>query len=181
MTLIDLYQYFSKFVPLDVLEKNHVSGATPDNGAQQIQSETVTMDSDRRISSINEYLFLGDQDFVLERLRNSKDQLFFIDSDRIDYSPDVDGGVVLSIAITIAEHYNRSNATVVSELAVQNRCLETLKQILRTVMSDSADDCAGCLSVSTGAEIRFFDAKALNGLIGYTAFLTFNSCEYELS
>lgn len=181
MDLIQLYQYFSKFVPVDVLGRNHAAGFTPDKGAAAVQAETLAIESTHRISNINDYLFLGDQSFVLERLRNSKDLLFFVDSDRIDYTPDTDGGVRLSIGLTIAEHYNHSNASVVSELTAQNRCLETLKTILRTIISDEESQCPGCLNISQPVEIRFFDAKELNGLIGYTAFFTINSCEYELA
>lgn len=181
MTLTDLYQYFARFVPVDVLKKNHVNGATPDNGAQSVQTETLGMESDQRISTIGEYLFLGDQDFVLERLRNSNSQLLFIDSDRLDYQPDTDDGVRLSIGVTIAEHYTQRNTSVVGELVIQNRCLETLKLLLRSVISDSENHCPGCLNIGTPVEIRFFDAKALNGLIGYTAFFTLYSCEYEQS
>ena len=173
MDLPELYRFFARFVPVEVLRKNHVSGQTPDRGAEQLQHEVLTDPSDERIDSICDYLFLGDQDFVLERLRNSKGQLLFIDSDRIDYQPDADDGTVISLGITVAEHYNRSNASVVSCLTVQNRCLETLSRLLQVLFRASADgSCTACFSVSSPYEIRFFDAQQLNGLIGYTAFFS---------
>jgi|GEM_PF-2195050 len=176
MTLQELYLYFSQFVPLDVLKRNHVSGATPDNGAEALQQDVLSTESDERIETIGDYLFLGDQDFVLERLRNSHQQLLFVDSDRLMYKPFSDTGSNMSIGLTVAEHYNQSNASVVSELVVQDRCLETLQRILRRVISDSGEVCQW--DVSQPVEIRFFDMKALNGLIGYTAFFSITTSEY---
>lgn len=182
MNLPELYIYFSRFVPVEVLRKNYVQGQTPDHGAAQIQQEVLDIESDERIETLSDYLFLGDQDFVLERLRNSRGQLLMLDSDRIDYQPDTDNGMKLSIALTIAEHYNQSNASVVSELAVQNRCLETLRKILLCLWRDAEQDhCPACMETGAPFEIRFLDLKQLNGLIGYTAFLDIKTCAYELS
>lgn len=182
MDLLQLYLYFSRFVPLEVLRRNHVAGQLPDSGAEQVQQEVLKLESDERIQSIGDYLFLGDQDFVLERLRNSKGQLLFVDSDRLDYAAQVDDGVRMSIGVTVAEHYNRSNASVVSELVVQNRCLETLKRIVRRLTNEpEINPCSICLNVEQSAEIRFFDAYQLNGLIGYTAFFTLISSDYDMA
>ena len=182
MDLLQLYIYFSRFVPVEVLKRNHVAGQTPDTGAEQLQQEVLDTESDERIETIGDYLFLGDQDFVLERLRNSRGQLLFVDSDRLDYAAHVDDGVRLSIGVTVAEHYNRSNASVVSELVVQNRCLETLKRIVSRLTNEPDDTgCPICLNVEQSAEIRFFDAYQLNGLIGYTAFFTLTSSDYDMA
>ena len=177
MTLQELYLYFSQFVPLDVLKRNHVSSATADTSAEALQQDVLSTESDERIETIGDYLFLGDQDFVLERLRNSHQQLLFVDSDRLMYKPFSDTGSNMSIGLTVAEHYNQSNASVVSELVVQDRCLETLQRILRRVISDSGEVCQW--DVSQPVEIRFFDMKALNGLIGYTAFFSITTSEYR--
>ena len=56
MDLIQLYQYFSKFVPLAVLEKNHAGTFSPDRGAAAVQAETLAIESQVRISSIQELL-----------------------------------------------------------------------------------------------------------------------------
>ena len=179
MDLPELYRFFARYVPVEVLRKNHVSGQTPDQGAEQLQHEVLTDPSDERIDSICDFLFLGDQDFVLERLRNSNGQLLFLDSDRIDFAPDADNGVTMQLGLTVAEHYNASNASVVSELTVQNRCLETLQRLLRSVTRATADDCSACFSVTGTYEIRFFDAKQLNGLIGYTAFFSISAPSFS--
>ena len=177
MDLIELYQYFSRFVPIEVLKRNHVKGSTPDRGAQTIQEEVLAAESDERMEEISDYLFLGDQDFVLERLRQSRGQLFFVDNDRIDYAPDSDNGMRLTLGLTIAEHYNQSNASVVQELTVQSRCLVTLQKIVRKFLYDATDRLCPW-EVTTPVEIRFLDMKALNGLIGYTAFLTVTTSSY---
>ena len=180
MDLIELYRYFAKFVPIDVLKKNHISSKS-DKGAASIQTEVLADESDHRIDSIGEYLFIGDSDFILQRLRNSNEQILMVDSDRLDFDPDTDNGAKMSIGLSVCEHYNRTNTDVVTELATQNRCLETLKSILRIIKSE--DDCVGCLPfwIEGDFEIRFLDAKALNGLIGYTAFFTIIGPTYENS
>ena len=180
MDLIELYRYFAKYVPIEVLKKNYIAGKN-DRGAAAIQAEVLADQSDRRINSIGEYLFMGDSDFIMQRLRNSNKQLLMIDSDRLDYEPATDDGNSLSVGLSVCEHYNRTNTDVVSELAVQNACLETLKRILDGLSSDSDEGCPLKMWLGGNYEIRFFDAKALNGLIGYTAFFTLKGASYEPS
>lgn len=177
MDLLELYRYFAKFVPIEVLKKNHVPSKS-DKGAASIQAEVLGDSSNHRISDIGEFLFLGDSDFVLQRLRNSNKQLLMVDSDRLDYTPDTDNGSKMSIGLSVCEHYNRTNTDVVSELATQNRCLETLKSILKILSADSGASCMN-FWLDGDYEIRFLDAKALNGLIGYTAFFTLTCPSYE--
>ena len=179
MDLIELYRYFAKFVPLDVLKKNYVKTPNDRSEAASIQEEVLGDQSTHRIDSIGEYLFMGDGDFILQRLRNSNKQILMVDSDRLNYEPNSDNGSKLSIGLSVCEHYNRSNTDVVSELATQNRCLETLKGILKVIKEDYSDDgCEPCL-IDGDFEVRFLDAKALNGLIGYTAFFTITAPTYE--
>ena len=176
MDLVELYRYFAKFVPLDVLKKNYIKSGT-EKDAAQIQAEVMADKSDLRIASIGDFIFIGDSDFVLQKLRNSNKQIFMVDSDKINYTPGVDDGSQISLGIS--EHYNRSNTDVVSELATQNRCLETLKKICRSISSDADNECLLGMHLEGDFEIRFLDAKALNGLIGYTAFFTFIASDYE--
>lgn len=177
MDLIELYRYFAKFVPVKVLKENYVrSGSTSD--AESIQAEVLADESDHRIDTIGDFLFLGDADFMLQRLRNSNKQILMVDSDREDYRPNADDGSKATIGLTIAEHYNRSNTDVVSELALQNKCLQTLKSILDHISTDMDGGCEKWWIDGDLYEIRFFDAKALNGLIGYTAFFTITSPSY---
>lgn len=177
MDLVELYRYYAKFVPLDVLKKNYAASKS-DKGAASIQAEVMADKSDHRIDSIGEFLFLGDSDFVLQRLRSSNKQIFMIDSDRLNFEPNSDDGGKMSLAISICEHYNRTNTDVVSELALQNRCLETLKGILRIMSEELNGDCT-TFWIHGDYEIHFLDAKAMNGLIGYTAFFTLTSNTYE--
>ena len=178
MDLIELYRYFAKFVPLEVLKKNYVKSAN-EKEAAQIQAEVMADASERRIDKIGDFVFIGDSDFVLQKLRNSNKQLLMVDSDRINYSPGVDDGSKMSIGVSVCEHYNRSNTDVVSELATQNRCLETLKKICKAISADAESGCLLGMHLESDFEIRFLDAKALNGLIGYTAFFTFIASDYE--
>ena len=85
----------------------------------------------------------------------------------------------MSLGVSVCEHYNRSNTDVVSELALQNRCLETLKKICNAISADADNECLLGMHLEGDFEIRFLDAKALNGLIGYTAFFTFIASDYE--
>lgn len=178
MDLVELYRYFAKFVPLEVLKKNYIKSAN-EKDAAQIQTEVLADESDRRIDSIGDFIFIGDSDFVLQKLRNSNKQIFMVDSDKINYTPGVDDGSQMSLGISICEHYNRSNTDVVSELALQNRCLETLKKICKAISADAASECLLGMHMEGDFEIRFLDAKALNGLIGYTAFFKFIASDYE--
>lgn len=101
-----------------------------------------------------------------------------VDSDQLNFEPNSDDGGKMSLAISICEHYNRTNTDVVSELALENRCLETLKDILR-IMSEELDGDCTTFWINGDYEIHFLDAKAMNGLIGYTAFFTLTSNTYE--
>ena len=177
MDLIELYRYFAKFVPLEVLKKNYLK-AKDDQGAASIQAEVLADESTHRIASIGEYLFMGDSDFLMQRLRNSNKQLLMVDSDKLNYKPDHDYGSKMSIGLSVCEHYNRTNTDVVSELALQNRCLETLKSILDYAQEELDGSCP-TFWLEDDFEIRFLDAKALNGLIGYTAFFTITAPTYK--
>lgn len=180
MNLTDLYLLFSRFVPIKALNKNHIKTASKDKFLDAFQILVLETPSNDRIDTISDYLFLGDQDFVLERLKNSKGQLFFVDSDKIDYLPNNDTGCRMTLGLTIAEHYNQSNTSVVSEMVVQNRCLMTLKHILNTIITDADNKvCELGIEFTQPIEIRFLDMKNLNGMIGYTAFLTLISNTYD--
>lgn len=178
MDLVELYRYFAKFVPLDVLKKNYIKSGN-EKDAAQIHAEVMADKSDRRIASIGDFIFIGDSDFVLQKLRNSNKQIFMVDSDKINYTPGVDDGSQMSLGVSVCEHYNRSNTDVVSELATQNRCLETLKKICIAISADAENECLLGMHLEGDFEIRFLDAKALNGLIGYTAFFNFIASDYE--
>lgn len=70
MDLVELYRYFAKFVPMEVLKKNYVKSGN-EKDAAQIQAEVMGDESERRIASIGDFIFIGDSDFVLQKLRNS--------------------------------------------------------------------------------------------------------------
>ena len=178
MSLPELYLYFARFVPKAALRRNHVDGSRPADAAE-IQAEALAAPDDLRIDALSEYLFIGDTAYTLERLRNSKDMLLFVDSDRMDVTYDTDGGVRMRVAVTVATHYPQSNRSMVGEVAMQNRCLDTLHRILRTVTYEAENECPVGLQIATAYEIRFFGAAELNGLIGYTAFFTIAGADYS--
>ena len=175
MYLRDLYLYFSQFVSATALNKNVIAqrGGT----STPISESRALYGDNNRFSEINDYIFIGDSDNVLERLRNS-DVLLFVDSDRIFFLPNMDGGISLSLGVTVAEHYASPNSDVMSELELQDRCLDRLRVIIGQVVHDSEYGCPLKLHLENTPELRALSAKQLNGLIGYTAFFTISCAEY---
>ncbi|MBQ2064675.1 MAG: hypothetical protein IIT93_03115 [Paludibacteraceae bacterium] len=167
--LLQIFRYFCRFVPTDVLRKMAV---TPDYAAIPGFNETISeVTSGERpavISGIDSYIFSANAEFVADAVRNSHKVVLFCEYGNVEYDRN---GLQLytDIAVTVAKPYNTSNRDNMTELLTANEMQNLLIGIIAQMQADSEAACA-CGQFLIPSEIVPVDPKAFYNRIGFTAF-----------
>jgi hypothetical protein len=168
---IDLYKYFSKFVPAEVLSKSLTqSEASQKPGYSEIALEVQQL-SQQRIPDIDTFVVSINEKFVSERCKNSKGIILFVEYGKISHTPNKEHGTVEHIAISVAHEMAESNMDNLNELLIMNRCFEILTDIIKTMHEEQSelDFCAGEELVTYPVEFSVIDTKEFYGCGGWFA------------
>lgn len=167
--LLQIFRYFCRFVPADVLRKMAV---TPDYAAMpgfnETLSEVISGERPAVISGIDSYIFSANAEFVADAVRNSHKVVLFCEYGNVEYDRN---GMQLytDIAVTVARPYNTSNRDNTTELLTANEMQNLLIGIIAQMQADSEAACA-CGQFLIPSEIVPVDPKAFYNRIGFTAF-----------
>ncbi len=168
---IDLYKYFAKFVPAEVLSKSFTqSELLRGPGYDEIAIE-VQQFSTQRIPEIDTFVVSINENFVSDRIKNSKDFILFVEYGKISYTPDRERGTTEHIAVTVVYPISGNNTDNLKELLIMNQCLEILQRIIDTMHKEQStlDFCAGGELVTYPVEFSVVEPTAFYGCGGWTA------------
>jgi hypothetical protein len=75
--IINLFKYFSKFVPKNVLESIFIQpDGSRKTGYSEIESEILSQDNDSVINDIEKFVISINENFISERIKNSHGFIF---------------------------------------------------------------------------------------------------------
>ncbi|MDR1544437.1 MAG: hypothetical protein LBS50_08550 [Prevotellaceae bacterium] len=169
--LLQLYKYFSKFVPAEVLQQSAVAVADGREAYNEIFTEIINNQADTQISEIKKFVFSANSEFVSDNIRNSNELFLFVEFGEAEYNPENTPMLTQKIAVTIAQEYAMRNNDNLSELLRSNVCKNILMQIVQKIQKDYNDGCDDCLSVKFPARLMPVEPKTFFGNLGWTAFL----------
>jgi hypothetical protein len=135
--IIQLYEYFARFVPKDVLKATFIQPAHSQfPGYAQIRADVLALPDDAVIPEFDTYTFSINENFVSERIRNSKKFLLFVEYGRFSLDFTKPKGVQENLRIIVARNFSDGNNNNLQEVILMNRCLELLQQILFRMNAD---------------------------------------------
>jgi hypothetical protein len=138
--ILDLFAYFSKFVPKDTLRGVFIQPvASRIPGYDDVQGEVMPPVEDCIIPEIGTFVVSLNEKFVSERIKNSKSFILFVEYGKISLDFKVGKGVKQSMAVTVAHPFTDSNSDNVNELLRMNRCLVLLQKIIQQMDEDQGD------------------------------------------
>lgn len=167
--LLQIFRYFCRFVPAEVLRKMAV---TPDYAAMPGFNELITELSDKDPSAgmqqIDTFVFSANPDYVADRVRNSSGTVLFVEyGDAITGSNGMSVGV--NLAVTIAKPYNKGNNDNLSELIVANDMFNIVMHILSDMQA--YNDGCHCETFLSPANISPVNPVSFYDRIGFTIFV----------
>lgn len=130
--IINLFKYFSKFVPKDVLEKIFIQpDGSRKTGYSEIESEVLSQGDDSVIDDIEKFVISINENFISERIKNSHGFILFVEYGKLNVNHDVEKGIIQSLAITVAYNFSDNNNDNLNEIIQMNQCLDILDRIIR--------------------------------------------------
>lgn len=91
---------------------------------------------DRVIEGIDAFIFSANQEFVSDKVKNSKGVILYIEYGAFTYEPNVQHGVKEHIGITVAYPYSMKDSDNLNESLLMNRMHNILCQILDQMETD---------------------------------------------
>lgn len=173
--IINLFKYFSKFVPKSVLESIFIQ---PDEsrkvGYSEIESEILNQSNDSIIMDIEKFVVSINENFISERIKNSNGFILFIEYGNLNVDHDIEKGIVQSLAVTVAYNFSDNNNDNLNEIIHMNRCLDILDSILRKMGEEQKeiDFCSNAELITYPAEIQVVDPMNFYGCGGWCAIFT---------
>ena len=173
--IIDLFKYFSKFVPKEVLEKIFIQ---PDGsrkaGYSEIESEVLSQPGEHVINDIDKFVVSVNENFVSERIKNAQGFILFVEYGKINVDHNTTKGIIQSLAVTVAYNFSDKNNDNINEILMMNQSLEILDKIIRRLEDDQEDldFCADSELVSYPIEVQPIEPAMFYGFGGWCAMFT---------
>lgn len=169
--IIDLFRYYSKFVPKIVLEKLFRQPAqSRESGYSQIQADVMAASDAQVLADFDTFVVSVNENFVSERMKNAKKHVLFVEYGSFSVDHTTIEGVQEQIAVAVVRNFSDSNNDVVNEVIHMNKCFVLLDTILQAMKDEqeSLDFCGGSL-VEWPAEVYPVEPQMFMGCGGWIA------------
>ncbi|MDR0863713.1 MAG: hypothetical protein LBO74_02120 [Candidatus Symbiothrix sp.] len=170
--IIDLYKYFSRFVPKPVLEDMFIQpGDTRDTGYDEVRSEILAESDENRIDAIEAFVVSINENFVSQRVKNTKGVILFVEYGKINLNHDQANGVRQALSVTVVNDFSIVDNDNLNEILLMNECWIILDSIIQTMNEEqgSLDFCGGSELVTYPVDIRPVDPVTFYGRGGWSA------------
>ena len=167
--LLELFKYFAKFVPLDVRKKQFKNGKQP--GYAEIKADILALPDTFVIPDISAYVISANEEFVLEKVKNSSGVVLYVEYGAVSYNPTIANGISETLALHVAMPYNMKNSDNLNETLLMNKTLNILSQILDQMKQDQLqhDFCGTRELISFPADIVPINSKLFSDRSGWMA------------
>lgn len=167
-----LLHYYSKFVPKTLLADNYRQPSQSRlDGYNELYTEISTRGDEDVISGIGTFIVSANRKYVMDKVKNSKGYVLFVEYGQFSYDPDATFGISEKIGITVARDYNIANNDNMNETLLMNECFNMLDQILSCMQADQ-DELNACglgRLIEFPAEIYPVDPETFSDRSGWTA------------
>lgn len=173
--IINLFKYFAKFVPKDVLQEIFLQPLSSRKaGYDDIESEVLALSDNDIIPDIEKFVVSINENYVSERIKNSQGFVLFVEYGKLSVNHEIEKGIVESLAISVVHNFSDNNNDNLNEIILMNQCLDILDQILRqmTLEQEDLDFCASAELITYPAEIQIVDPVNFYGCGGWCAMFT---------
>jgi hypothetical protein len=173
--VIDLFKYFSRFVPKNVLESIFIQpDGSRKSGYAEIEAETLSQCNDSVICNIEKFVVSINENFISERIKNSHGFILFVEYGKLNVDHNIEKGVVQSLAVTVAYNFSDNNNDNLNEIIQMNQCLCILDRIIRQMGEEQRelDFCPDAELITFPAEIQVVDPMSFYGCGGWCAMFT---------
>ena len=175
--IINQFKYFSKFVSPEALKTIFVQpGHSRKPGYGEIESETLAPGGSAVIPEIERFIFSINENFVSERIKNSRGIILFVEYGELSVDHEAMQGVRQTVSVTVARNFSDLNNDNLNEVLVMNRCLEILDRIIRQMEADQNDPgfCGSGELIAYPVKIRPIEPAFFYGAGGWSALFTFS-------
>lgn len=169
--IINIFQYYSKFVSKPVLSKLFIQGdETKNSGYDELMSDMLTQPDIFVIPDIETFICSANPKFVANSIPNSKGITLFVEYGKFSFNPLTTDGVTEGLSITICHDYSISNNDMVNEALLMNDCNNILNGILLRMKEDQEllENC-GLRLITFPADIFPIDPKQFFDRSGWVA------------
>ena len=169
--IIDLFKYYARFVPKNVLEKIFVQLAvTRFAGYDEIRTEVMAHPNTLVMPELDAFIVSVNENFVSERIKNSSGYILFVEYGPFTVDHTVTEGVQEAIAVSVVRNFSDSNNDSINELILMNKSWTLLDYILQTMGNEQNElgFCDGAL-VSAPVKVAPVVPSSFYGCGGWSA------------
>ena len=169
--IIDLFRYFSKFVPKSVLDKIF---AQPSHsrlaGYDEVRTDVLAVPDTQVLAEFDTFVVSVNENFVSERIKNSAGYILFVEYGEFSIDHSVPEGVKEWISVAVARNFSDSNNDSVNELLLMNKCFVLLDNILQAMFAEQneLEFCDGSLAAMP-VTIQPIEPAMFYGCAGWVA------------
>jgi hypothetical protein len=170
--IINIYRYYSKFVPKSVLSKLFQQPEISRNaGYSELVAEIMAQPDTHVVSEIGTFIVSANDKYVKDTVKNSTGIVLFVEYGQFSFNPIATGGVTEKLGITVAREYNVANNDNLNEALLMNECNNVLNGILMKMRADQEElEACGLMQLITfPADIYPVDPVTFNDRSGWTA------------
>ncbi|MDR0829737.1 MAG: hypothetical protein LBN95_06465 [Prevotellaceae bacterium] len=170
--IIELYKYFSQFVPKDVLNKMFIQPAVTQNlGYEEIKAEILAKDDTVRFPEIDVFVLSINEKYVEQRMKDANNFVLFVEYGDVTLNPTIAKGTKQTLSVTVAHAFPQNNNDNLNEVLIMNRCLSILNQIIEKMNADQNNNnfCRNMDLIIFPAELQPLDPTVFFGRGGWSA------------
>jgi hypothetical protein len=158
--IINLFKYFSKFVPKEVLGSIFIQpDRSKKTGYDEIMTEVLSYPNDWVIQGFDTFVVSINKNYLSERVKNSNAFILYVEYGDFEYDNEVEKGVKEVLMITVAHDISNKNNDNLNEIILMNQCFNLLTRIIQTMRDDQGqlDFCANAELITYPVEIVAVD------------------------
>lgn len=175
--LLQLFKYYAKFIPKNVLEKMFVKSNKKVPGYNETVAEILGAPDDYVIPEIDAYVFSANEGFLSKKIKNSNKTILYVEYGALSYTPNATHGVKEKLGLHIAHPYSASNNDNLSETLLMNEMHGILCSILDRMEKDqnNLDFCGDTKLIEFPAEIVAIDPPLFFDRTGWMAIFDYST------
>jgi hypothetical protein len=170
--IIDLYSYFSRFVPKNVLRDMFIQPeATQNQGYSEIKAGILAAGNGRVIDQIQTFVVSINENYLSQRIKNSKGIILFVEYGKINVNHEQMKGIQEALAVTVASDLSTVGNDNLNEILLMNECWIILDSIIRSMQAEqeTLEFCGNSQLITYPVEVQPVDPVTFYGRGGWCA------------
>lgn len=168
--IIDLYKYFSQFVPKQVLKNMFIQpDKTQKTGYEEVKAEIMSSGNSKVIDEIKTFVVSINNDFVDQRIKGAKGIILFVEYGKISLNHEQADGIKEALSVVVVNDFSIANNDNLNEILLMNDCLNILDKILRAMQEDQEIQRVCGTLITYPVEVQVVDPKSFHGRGGWCA------------